>query len=63
MNDPSVPVVNKRVRQAGLDPVFKTARHAKNVLRNQSEMTAVKIFYTQIYFAVHHPTALQRTQL
>lgn len=44
VNDPSVPVVNKRVRQAGLDPVFKTARHAKHVLRNQSEMTAVKIF-------------------
>lgn len=42
MNDPSVPVVNKRVREAPLDPVFKTAQHAENVLRNQSEMTAVK---------------------
>lgn len=42
MNDPSVPVVNKRVREAPLDPVFITAQHAENVLRNQSEMTTVK---------------------
>lgn len=42
VNDPSITVVNKRVRQALLDPVFKTAQHAENMLRNQTEMTAVK---------------------
>lgn len=42
VNYPSVPVVNKRVKEAVLDPAFKTAQHAENVLRNQSDTTAVK---------------------
>lgn len=60
VNDPSVTVVNKRVRQAVLDPVFKTAQHAENVLRNQEWNNSSEEFDTQICLAVHHPTAPPR---
>lgn len=63
MNDPFVTVVNKRVRQAVHDPVFKTAQHAENVLRNQSEMTAMETLMHRYALQSIIPQLLKDPQL
>lgn len=63
VNDPFVPVVIKRVRQAALNSVFETAQSAENVLRNQREMTAVKILMHRYSLQSIIPQLLKDPQL